>query len=103
MTTMTTIDTARQNLWFAEAGVDEDGELTTNATGVSEALDANCRLLAKGKQPAWFPFCLCDTVEATQAACEALIRARRERQSKDRRPTPASVREPGEDPIEHEE
>ncbi len=95
---MDLIDTARRTLWLAEAGFDEEtGELTTNATGLDESLGANCRLLVKGEQPAWVPFCLCDTVEAAQAACEALIRARRERQSKDRQPTAAPAREPGEE------
>lgn len=88
------VETARNTLWFAEGGFNEEGELSTNATGLDEALDANCRLLAKGQQPAWFPFCLCETLEAAQAACEALIRARRHRQAKER---PVPTREPGED------
>jgi len=97
---MDLIDTARKKLWLAEAGFDEMGELTTNATGLDQSLDANCRLLAKGQQPAWFPFCLCETVEAAQAACDALVRARKEQQAKERREsrrTPAPAREPGEE------
>jgi hypothetical protein len=103
---MTLIDTARQKLWVAEAGYDEEGELTTNATGLDEALDANCRLLAKGERPVWYPFGIFETVEAAQAACDALTRARKERQAKERREnqrTPAPHREPGEDPIEPED
>jgi len=92
------IETARNTLWVAEAGYDEEGNLVTDAGGLSHMLDANLRLLARGKQPAWVPFAVCETLEGAQAACDALAAAVKERKAKKtNQQTSAPAREPGED------
>jgi hypothetical protein len=89
-----TVGTARKTLWVAEAGYDEEGALVTDAGGLDTMLDANARLFARGKQPAWVPFALCETLEGAQAACDALARMVQDRKAKESGPP---AREPGED------
>ncbi|NLT78273.1 MAG: hypothetical protein GXX98_17270 [Planctomycetes bacterium] len=69
------IQMARQKLWLAEAGFDEEGNITLNADSLAGALDANCRLLVKGRQPTWVPFAIAESVEVAQSCCDVLEEA----------------------------
>jgi len=69
------IQVARQKLWLAEAGFDEEGNITLNADSLAGALDANCRLLVKGRQPGWVPFAITESVEVAQSVCDVLEEA----------------------------
>lgn len=85
--------------WAVEVGIDAKGEITSNVTGLDEAMRANCRLVARGEMPAWAIVAVAATPEAGQATADALAAAIRERQTKERhppQPAPAPSREPGE-------
>lgn len=88
---------AMRELWAVEVGIDAEGEVTTNVTGLDEAVRSNCRLVARGGMPAWTIIGLAATPEAGQAMADAFAAVIRERQAKERGPTAAPAREPGED------
>jgi succinate dehydrogenase/fumarate reductase flavoprotein subunit len=87
------VELARKELWVVEVGVDENGDVETNVSGLDTVLDSNCRLLLRGGQPGVVPCALTTSLEAGHAAADALAAAIKERQAN--RPAPA--REPGED------
>lgn len=86
------LNDAMAQLWAVEVGIDADGEVTTNTTGLDEAVKSNLRLLARGVMPSWTIVGLAATPEAGQAMADAVAAAIREGQPKN-----PSTREAGED------
>jgi hypothetical protein len=66
------IELAREQLWVSCAGINDDGEIVTEAEGMDTCLDGTRRLLVKGKMVAWAPFAIHRTLEAAQADCDLL-------------------------------